>query len=105
MHQGYKNYQTWNVALHIGNDYSVYHYWQERAKEFKDIIEQGDCSQVEDGIWTAEDAVRYLLADALKDSLKDTHPLAHTTSMYSDILGNAMGQVDWHEVADSILAE
>lgn len=103
-YQGYKNYQTWNVALWIGNKYSQYHYWQERAKMIKDVIANGDCKQVQDGIWTAEKATRYLLADEI-EAMFTVHPLADDATMYSDILGHALGQVDWHEVADSILEE
>lgn len=101
-YQGYTNYETWNVALHIGNDYGLYRYSQEQAASIKDTIENGDCARVEDGTWTEEQAARYLLADALEGTFK-AHPLADTTSMYSDLLTNALGRVDWHEVADSVL--
>ena len=102
---GYANYQTWNVALHLGNDYNAYLYWQERAKMIKDVIENGDCDNVEVGIWTAEQAAKFLLADELEADMKDTHPLVHQASMYSDLLTHSLGRVDWYEVADSVLAE
>ncbi len=70
----------------------------------KDVIANGDCDQVQDGIWTAEKAAKFLLADEIEAMFK-AHPLADDTSMYSDILTHALGQVDWHEVANSILDE
>ena len=103
-YQGYKNYQTWNVALHIGNDYGLYHHWQERAEAVKNVVANGDCDQVQAGCWTAEQAVRSMLADELKATFT-AHPLSNDCSMYSDILTHALGQVDWQEVADSILDE
>ena len=104
-YQGYKNYETWNVALHIANEYNSYHHWQYRAAGIKTLIENGDCDQVNDGIWTAEQAVRILLADAIEAFITDAHPLTDRATMYSDLMNHALGQVDWQEVADSVLAE
>lgn len=101
-YQGYKNYQTWNVALHIDNDRNASHYWQERAEELKG--QAGGFDQVCHGVWTEQEAVRFTLANEIEADMR-AHPLADTAAMYSDILTHAMGQVDWQEVADSILDE
>lgn len=104
MYQGYKNYQTWAVALWIGNEYNLYRHWQNRAEEIKAVVEDGDCDQVQAEIWTAEQGARFLLADEIEADMK-SHPLADAATMYSDILNHTMSQVDWQEVADSILEE
>lgn len=103
-YNGYKNYETWAVCLWIGDEYNSYHHWQYRANGIKTNIANGECDQVEDGIWTAERATRFLLADEIEAEMS-THPLIDKATMYSDILNNALGRVDWHEVADSVLAE
>ena len=32
-YNGWKNYETWNVALWIGNEEGSYNYWRERSQE------------------------------------------------------------------------
>ena len=41
-YQGWANYETWAVNLHITNDYNSYNYWTERAKELKDEYKLAD---------------------------------------------------------------
>lgn len=101
-YQGYTNYETWNVALWIGNEQGSYLHWQERAEELKEQVAGFDL--VYHGVWTEQQALRYTLADEIKAEMS-THPLADDATMYSDILTNALGRVDWHEVADSVLEE
>ena len=106
-YNGYKNYETWAVCLWIGNEYNLYRHWQDRAEELKEQVanfKHGDSTQLEDGTWTAEQAVRSLLADEI-EAMISTHPLADKATMYSDLLTHSLGRVDWHEVADSVLAE
>ena len=106
-YQGYKNYETWNAALWLANEQGSYHYWQGRAERIKNLIANGcddlvqDCDLVS-GTWTAEQAARFLLANELEVC---EHPLTSDASMYNDLLTHSLGQVDWEEVADSILAE
>ena len=101
-YQGYENYETWSVALWIGNEHSLYVHWQERAEELKEQV--GGFDQVYHGVWTEQQAARYTLADELKAMFK-AHPLADDATMYSDLLTHSLGRVDWQEVADSILEE
>jgi hypothetical protein len=78
---GWTNYETWNVALHINNDQGTQAYWQERAKEV--------------------DSVAYL-ADELQESHENAIPDELTGSL-RDILNEALSEVNWHEIARSLL--
>ncbi len=60
---------------------------------------------VSEGIWTVEEATRFLLADRLKQFVEGGSPLNETGTLYSDLLNSAMYEIDWHEVADAFLEE
>lgn len=87
-YSGWRNYETWVVKLWIDNDESSYNYWQERAKE------------------TLKDAATPTVE--LADELKYTHEAADPTEeagVYTDLLYSALGEVNWYEIAESILEE
>jgi len=101
-YNGYENYQTWCVSLWLDNKQGDYEYWQQRAEEIAESVDAGEVSQVNDGIWTKERAVKYLLTNEIKEAIGDTdNPLADQADMYSDLLNNALDLVNWHEVAKS----
>lgn len=77
-YQGWKNYETWAVALWMGNDSGSYDYWNETAEEIReDIAEYGPESEY----WSDEEALRYQLADCMKViSKKGIHCLVLPTS-------------------------
>lgn len=94
-YNGWKNYETWNVALWLGNDYGSYLMVREMAQDAKDAAEgNGDA-----------DNARYTLAEALKDLIADEMAPDLGASMYADLLGAALSEVDWSEIATSILSE
>ncbi|OED44671.1 hypothetical protein ACH42_06950 [Endozoicomonas sp. (ex Bugula neritina AB1)] len=74
-YNGYSNYQTWNVALWIFNEEGLYRYWIERQHEDN-------------------------LPRELQDWIEENTP--EVTGLYADILGHALGMVDWYEVAEAI---
>ena len=45
-----------------------------------------------------------VLADALEDLVKTDAPDLGA-SMYADLLGAAIGEVNWHEIAENVLSE
>ena len=105
MYNGYANYETWAVALWLDNDEGSYRYWREQATECKQ--EASTCRQVCDGIWTPGRAAVFLLADRLKNELTDSDmvPMLAEVSMYSDLLGAALSDVAWDDIAETMLAE
>jgi len=97
-YNGWSNYETWNVALWIDNDEGSYNYWRERSRE---ILE----SDLSDDFAPPERKAVWLLADEIKDTIEDMSPLASEASLYSDLLGAALSEVDWREIAEHYLEE
>ncbi len=94
-YNGWTNYETWLVKLWMDNDQGSSEHWQERAQEVFKV--DGDES-----------------ARSLADLLKDEHEehylevLRHAKqecSLLSDLIGAAMSEVNWHEIAESLLAD
>ena len=73
MYNGWKNYQTWNVALWIGNDEGLYHFaknfdtYKDFASELRDVgtIETPDKVSFNDS---------GLDIDALNEVIKEIQP-------------------------------
>lgn len=75
---GWKNYETWAVALWIDNTQST------QQEAYAIIAENPD-----------ENAA----AQAFKEWIEDGNPLSEAGSLYSDLLNAALSEVDWYEVA------
>lgn len=101
-YNGWTNYETWVTALWLDNDEGSQSYWREIAGECKLAAPQA--GQVERGIWTIEEAARFTLADRLKDEIEEGSPVQEA-SLYSDLIGAALQEVNWHEVADNFLSD
>ena len=95
-YNGWTNYETWAVALWIDNERGNYDYWREEAREHRKAAPT--CSQVINGIWTAEQAAKFNLADQLKEEIRDNAPDTEA-SMYTDLLRGALDEVNWNEIA------
>lgn len=96
-YQGWTNYETWNVALWIANDQGSHTHWCERAAEAWEEAE-------EDAPLTRSDKARHTLADELKDSHAEGFPL-NGASTYSDLLGAALSEVNWGEIANGLFED
>ena len=88
-YNGWSNYETWNVKLWMDNDGSL-EYWEETAREIAG----------RDG----KDSAANELAGMLKDSFQENAPDLGA-SCYSDLLGAALSEVDWYEIAEAILSD
>ncbi len=92
-YNGWPNYETWNVALWLSNDEGLYHRSREMAEEA-----------------TAYDEPVFALADELREFVDDlaeqTCPGSRSgASFVCDLLGAALSDVDWHEIASNLLSE
>ncbi len=92
-YNGWHNYETWVVNLWMDNDEGSQSYWQEQAEE---------CVRV-DG---KEDAV-----SSLADLIKEHHDEQwgeinqYRASVFSDLMGAALSEVNWREIAQHLVNE
>lgn len=101
-YNGYTNYETWNVALWLNNEYSEYQHWTERAQELKEETQEESFYH---RYWTAEEYAKFTLADEIKKQIENDNPLLGEASLYSDILSANLSAVNWHGVAESFLED
>lgn len=96
-YNGWTNYETWNVALWLGNDSGS----QERCEE----LTQAAWNDAEaDKTFTREERATLDLADALKAEIEEFAPDLGA-SMFSDLLSAALGEVNWYEIAEHYIAD
>jgi hypothetical protein len=86
---GWSNYETWAMALWIDNEETTYRYWRAAARE----LIQGPAMKKRERL--------YVLAGRLKDEFEDERP--ELEGVWGDLLGAAMSEVNWHEIAGVIL--
>lgn len=101
-YNGWTNYETWVVNLWMDNEEGSHDYWVEVAQEIHDDLEEPTNSM------TKMDEAVYLLADRLKDyheEIKDEilGNVMLTSSVWADLLGAALSEVNWREIAEHLL--
>jgi hypothetical protein len=91
IYNGYTNYETWTVALWIDNDEGLQSQWLQQAQDCIDTCD-------------ADGAVASL-AIALRDEIKDGEMVPDLgATMWADLLGAALSEVDWHDIAENLIA-
>lgn len=97
-YQGFTTYPTWAVSVWISNDFQIYNEWRDKAKQAM-LNAQDD-----------KEKATLILADQLKEWVNENNPLNGTIhswakGMYCDILGAALGDVNYRELAQDLLSE
>ena len=102
---GWTNYETWAVKLWIDNEQSTQAYWLEEARA---VVEACDDKHPNQFMNKADNA-QSMLAERLKDEHDDQseHPVfkAAEGTIYADLLNAALSEVNWHEIAKSLLED
>jgi hypothetical protein len=84
-YSGWKNYETWAVKLWMDNEF----YQEMTAAHVKDY---------------GKDKAAYSLTGAIKDEIETNGPDLGA-SLYADLLGSALDNVDWREIAESLIED
>lgn len=88
-YSGWTNYETWNVNLWLNNDWGTQGYWDERAQEL--LTDAGG----------DKEKACYRLAKSLEDEVGQVPD--GVTGMMADLLGAALSEVNWGEVAEHFI--
>lgn len=94
-YNGWTNYETWVVKLWLDNDGTDL---EEMAREcLRDAIDKDQ----------GKDDATICLRDQLEAYVDDLQELVNlpTTGMFADLLGHALGMVDWREIADNVMGD
>lgn len=94
-YNGWTNYPTWAVNLWLSNDEGLY--LGARARTSAVLNEEHPTSEY----WTVEESQRFNVADTLKSWVELDLAPDLGASFAADLLGYALGQVDWNEIADA----
>lgn len=100
-YNGWTNYPTWAVNLWLSNDEPLYNETRERARQI--MFNENNRKVRAD--WTVEEAARYYFADNLKEWVTDELAPDLGASFAADLLGWALGEVNWDEIATGWLED
>lgn len=100
-YNGFTNYDTWLVSLWLDNEQYSYDTWRSYAR---DAIHE---AQERKG-WTLKELVTHRVADQLKEHHEDAmHDFLEeanmSSSLWADLLGSALCEVNWTEIAQHIV--
>ena len=99
-YNGWENYPTWAVRLWLDNDEAS----QERALEMAKQAVHDAKTPLRFNDMEIERKADGLLADHLRVFVQNEEPHL-PASMFSDLLGWAIGQVNWYELAASYIQD
>lgn len=107
-YNGWKNYPTWAVNLWLSNDRGLYEETIDRVNDQRLAQEEMRAREFNAGrtlVWTEEESRRFAVADMLKGWVTDELAPDLGASFAADLLGYALSEVDWVEIAESWLAD
>jgi len=102
-YQGWKNYETWAVALWLDNDRGSYEYWRKRIQEIRDQYGGPDYDYEESEYWTPHEKIKFTIADELREHHEEIKP--DLSDVFGDLLHAALSEVNWDEIAEHLSQE
>ena len=97
-YNGWSNYETWVCHLWMTNDGGGY--WDDIARDIAECAEDYRGEYPES--FTLVDIATRLLSDRIRDEMQIPDDLE---GMWRDLVGSALDEVDWSEIAESLLGE
>jgi hypothetical protein len=97
-YNGWTNYETWLVSLWTDNDEGSYHHKQQLAQQIWDDAQA-------DGTFTRDERATLDLAKSLRTETEDANPLADDASLWADLMGAALAEVNWHEIGEHLIQD
>ncbi len=95
-YNGWTNYETWLVKLWMDNEEGAQRFWRDITE---DTIQRITETKYE---WESVDDARVsVLADLLKEWHDENMP--EGSGVYADLLNAALSEVNWGEIAHSLL--
>jgi hypothetical protein len=82
----------------LGNDESSYNTCRTLAQRCYE-------EAVADQVLSRQERACYQLANELKEMVEDGSPLASEASVYADLINASLSEVNWKEIATSLLDE
>lgn len=107
-YNGWANYETWNVALWIGNEQGTERQSREMAQAAWDEAGEGVSAYAQftgREIFTREERAALSLEKAIREWVEEEMVPDLGACMASDLLGAALSEVDWREIAENWLAD
>jgi len=95
-YNGWTNYETWVVKLWLDNDEGSYEFQKELARE---VLRNPEHIE----LLNRKRDPACQLGNTLKDALTEQMP--EVVGMWSDLLNASWSEVNWYEIAGSILEE
>lgn len=105
-HNGWSSYETWNVKLWIDNEQSSQEYWQEQALKWLVEIGSGNPDTFPNDFpasFTLEERAMLRLSKQLETEHEESLP--ELSGFAADLLNAAMNEVNWHEIAKSLIED
>jgi hypothetical protein len=98
-YNGWTNYQTWVCKLWMDNDQGTSEFAADQAREFLEANQELD----DDGNVSGhdKDTATQQLAQWLEEWHDEQRP--EVTGVMADLLGHALGLIDWQEIATSLI--
>lgn len=101
-YNGWTNYETWAVALWLDNERESYERWRYLAREFIQQAPRRHPKMFPEDV--PHQTATSILANRIRAELLDNTPDV-LAGVYADLLGAALSEVDWREIAGHYIDE